>query len=780
MRKQLNRLACALMALLLTLSALAPTASAQETAEDPFFGNIRVQGAGSSSIGTYQAARDCNDVVYIEAWDFAAAVGATASNYSTRSSFRYDMGPWRLLVDAESETAEVYFDPDDEVLGFPFYGEFHLTDCLYREEKEQWYLPFEQLLYLSHAQWMCDSMTVFVYRPETLLEILPDMESVMDANPTYADVMGDGAWEQVGNQFKYGFLAALDDIDMTFIGDSILTSFGVKDATTYEDNVMNAALLLLRGDSPETRDGDFATEAFQGLSEFISGASTALDLGSKEAAFNVVTTIFDLPLTKAEFAGLSDKVGVGANVVKYALGVGQALWAREYMSESFGKRLQFLQEVAGSDTESSFYRRLKKSAKDTYSLYYGDVCNAYTQGITLNDVFATVDGVFNIAGVDLGANDLAITPLRWANLAVTIFDTGVEVMKVNFPSMQKALDEAEDIHMALDLVKIKEVMRQPYAQGLDLIRTSGSGIVQEKLDDLRLSAQIMQCAAMHARDILTDLGNMAGAGQPEVDMLQRLANSEKHDKLLTLSTSFADLNCMEEGCVRMEIPPEYVFGLPVIDFDYEAGMQAVEVTPLGEDMELPEGDKLFITTDGGDYGIISTITLEHQRYGSFTYESQLGPWVGNIMGVDMGDGVYTFVLVTYAAGTIGGCEIVVLRPVNDQLQPVKTFDLRTRSDDIYVEGSFSSPATLTVTIHPTMTKVKGAVSIPMQERIGTSIHENGTGTMFYELNDRGCYDLIFCTIERNLYNIDTVGSSRTRYVLEDGQLVMKEQTYNFY
>ena len=49
--------------------------------------------------------------------------------------------------------------------------------------------------------------------------------------------------------------------------------------------------------------------------------------------------------------------------------------------------------------------------------------------------------------------------------------------------------------------------------------------------------------------------------------------------------------------------------------------------------------------------------------------------------------------------------------------------------------------------------------------------------MTYELNADGYYDLIFCTNERNLYNADGIGGSRSRYVYKDGKFVLTEQWY---
>lgn len=776
--KHWKRLICLTLVAVLLCTAGAPFARGAESSREIFYGNIQVQPAGSEELAIYRAARDQDDLVYIQVDDFAAAIGGTVTEDTYPGAFRYHIGNWIIIVYTHDNSAEVFYNTDNRYLGYRFYGEFTLEECLYNEKDETWYFPFEQLLYISHAQWLCDERTVFIFRPETLLDVVADMPDIFDGNPSYVDIMGEDVWQQTGNSFKYGFLAAIDDLDMTFILDSILTSFSWKDATSYEDEVLTTALLMLQSDSPSNDSYSSVADGFDGVGEFVSGLANAMDLSGKEQTFELTQSILGLSMTQQQYSSLGDKVGLGATVIDYALGVGQALWARDYMSQSYGERLAFIRDSLNSHSSDKFVRRLSKSAGEAYDLYFGDVCNAYTQ-ISINDIFTLIDGIDKVSG-DFGKTDLAVAPLRWAALTVAVFDTGVEVLKANSSAVRKALDEAEDIHLSLDLVNISTVLRSAYQDATAPLTKRNCRVTQDMLDDIRISAQISQCASMHAREKLIAVGKLFDGAKPEQAILQRLDQSSKFDALLTLNTDFSGLRTTSTGCVRMEIPPEYVFGLPVIKFEYEAGMNRAEVTPAAKGVEMPEGQKLTISTPEDDWGCIQTITLHHETYGDYSYESVLGPWYGMLHGVDMGDGVYTYVLVAYATGTIGGSDIVVLRPVDGKLTPVKTFDLSGRSDDIYVQGKFLDSNTLTGTIYPTGTTFKGDVSIAMDERTGTEIWENGTGYMQVELNEEGYYDLIFCTIERNLYNIDTVGSSRTHYVLdEDGELVMTEQTYEF-
>ena len=118
-----------------------------------------------------------------------------------------------------------------------------------------------------------------------------------------------------------------------------------------------------------------------------------------------------------------------------------------------------------------------------------------------------------------------------------------------------------------------------------------------------------------------------------------------------------------------------------------------------------------------------------------------------------------------------------LKEEDGQLKVVKSFTCADRTDDILVEGKFIDSATISGTIYPTGTTFQETVSTPLDERTGTDIWENGTGTVRYEIGEDGYYNLIFRTMERNLANMDRIGSSMTRYVLEEGQLVIDEQWY---
>ena len=785
MKKTMLRALCACLCLLLVLTLSLPCAKAARSAgaqREIFYGNIRMLGANADEVTTYKAARDENDAIYIRAEDFAQLTGAAL--YATSSdTYHYKLGLRHLYVNTATGTGEVYYNFNNgDGIGYPLYGEFDLTDCLYNKEKESWYFPLEELLYMAGMEWGCEDGVVLVYRPETLFEIVADSADMLADNPDYTDVMGDGEWEQVGNSFKYGIQAAIDDIDMTFIADSILTTLNFKETMTYEDKSLQAALLTLRSDAPEAgADGVAASSKLNDAADFIDAVSTGLDLASTEighdAFSELVADMLHVYLRSDTAEALSDYAAVGSKLVGYALGVGQALWAREYMPESLAQRLERIQSVsAGQD--DSFCRQLERAAGDVYDLYYGDISNAYLQGVTLDSIAAMVDGVIKL-GADLGKNDLVVAPLRWASLTVGAFDLGVEVLKSTTPSIQQAMDDAEDVNLSLCLVRTGSVMQTAYRDAVMRLRLAGSGLDQDLLDELRECAQVTEGCALRAHEKLYALGKMSSAGlASHAAYLQRLDESAKYDGLLLLSSSFAGIHSNEPGCVRQEIPPEYVYGLPVIDMELTTGMANVEAKPMNGEPLDPELPRLTVdTTDIDKYGWLNSVTLTSDRYGTFRYTSHVGAMYGRLRGVDMGDGEYSYILMLYSMGTVGGAEVLFLRPVNGQLTAVKTFDTQQRDDGIYVEGHFLDGDTVTGVIYPTGTEFTKDVRYSMDDRTGKGIFENGLGVANYELNDRGYYDLVFHTIHRCLANMDGVGNGCTRYTLEDGQLVLAEQWY---
>ncbi|MGN1249011.1 MAG: hypothetical protein ACI4XW_02955, partial [Candidatus Spyradocola sp.] len=599
----------------------------------------------------------------------------------------------------------------------------------------------------------------------------------------YADVMGDSGWEQVGNSFKYGFQAVIDDIDMTFIKDSIFTTLHLQDTMTYEDKSLQAALLTLRSDAPEAgADGVAAASGLNDAADFIDAVSATLDLSATEfghdVASELVADMLHVYVRSDTAESLSDHAAVGSKLLGYALGVGQALWAREYMPRSLSQRLQRIQSVSAQQ-DDAFCRQLGRVAGDVQDLYYGDISNAFLQGVTLDAIAALVDGVAKLGGVDLAANDLAITPLRWAALTVGAFDLGVEVLKDTTPAIQKALDDAEDVNLSLCLVRTGAVMQTAYRDAVLRLRRAGSGLDQDLLDELRQCAQVTEGCALRAHEKLSALGKMSSAGlTSHAAYLQRLDESAKYDGLLLLNTGFAGIHSDDPGCVRQAIPPEYVYGLPVIDMELSPGMADAEAKPANGEEPDPELPRLTVdTTDVNAYGWMDSVTLTSDRYGAFRYDSQVGYMYGNLAGVDMGDGEYTYILMLYSMGTIGGAEVLFIRPVNGRLTAVKTFDTWQRDDGIYVEGRFLDGDTVTGTLYPTGTQFTKDVSYSMDERTGRAIFENGLGVAGYERNDRGYYDLIFRTIHRCIANMDGVGNGCTRYTLQDGQLVIEAQWY---
>jgi len=148
--------------------------------------------------------------------------------------------------------------------------------------------------------------------------------------------------------------------------------------------------------------------------------------------------------------------------------------------------------------------------------------------------------------------------------------------------------------------------------------------------------------------------------------------------------------------------------------------------------------------------------------------------------LDLGDGQYTIILECIVGGTAGGTETVILQVKNGKLTPIKEFTAYNKTDNIYVEGKFSTDTKFSGTIYPTGTKFTANATDPGStwRRKGEKLWSPGSGYFSFQKNDAGYYDILYTTSERcGSYNIDVVGTSYTLYSMENGELKLKKQWY---
>lgn len=556
-----RRVALFLAALLLVSSSL-PAAHAAQA--DLFFGKILVLGVGAEQVEEYSAARNEQDgTVYIRAEDFARIVGAELRDSGHGMSFL--KGEREVYVNTEKNTAKVYFNVDGGDVGTYFmYDTFALPELIYNEAQQAWYLPMEEMLYMYSCEWLCQKGIVLVYQPETLLDIVAESGRMRGQNPDYSDLMGKNESEVWKNAFQYGFWAAIDEIDMTFLKDAILTGLGMKAAMTYEEDVLKAALMTLRSDLPE----DAATDDYQdvddgvgSISDFMESAGAALGMMSPETISDMLYALSDISVGADTAERIGNIGGLGGDLIPYFLGVGEALWARDQMPKGFGDRLKRIAQLtpSGNSDTDTLRERFAKDASEVYNLYYGAVVYAWINGVTLDDICSLIDGTTTLAGVDLAAGDLAIGPLRTMSTVVAAYRLGVEVMKNEIPAMQAMLEEAEDAHLCLYLINLSAIMSQAYIESAK--KLGWEPLSQELLDETRITAQIMECAALHAHEKLRGIGkeDRNDTYYEEAEFLMRLKESSKYDGLILLNTDFRDIHSDAPGCTRESIPPEYVY-----------------------------------------------------------------------------------------------------------------------------------------------------------------------------------------------------------------------------
>lgn len=570
----MKRIVCLLLAALLLIPCIpvqAEKSSSKNTVDGIFYGVISVLTEEKKEAEPYRAAKDKDGTVYIQLWDFARIIGATLEETAVQDAYCYRFGNWNLVVFCREKAAKLYFNPGGNPLnkGYPLYGEFSLDKVIYQKQTEHWYLPMEEMLYMSLNQWICTNNFVTVYRPQNLLDVIATIQSASANNPDYTHIqamMGDDAWSQVGNSFKYGFLAGADEIDATFVFDGMLVGFQIKETTTYEDNVLRDGLLLLSDDSPndetEEKIKNIGSESFDDMTSFASNASVALglfDADKQTEAFKLLADILGNPLTKSELSeikavtgSIGDSVALAEQATDLVFGVANTYWTRNFLSDNFRDRLAQLQACTADDQDNEWAKRLNKAAKDAETLYYGDFADVVYSHVTLSHILGTADAV---AGM-VGGIPLLNTPM----MMLSLYDFTVETSKAVFPVIGEAFQNAENVHNAMNLMNLYAYMLDEANASNKAILSCTNGIQQSQLDAIRLNCQIAQNAAMHTHRLLADMDIMsAGTMESGVELLQNLTLTAKHDGLLTITNKFTKLHSDTPGCMRMEIPPEYVY-----------------------------------------------------------------------------------------------------------------------------------------------------------------------------------------------------------------------------
>ncbi len=787
MKRQIKKLICITLCALFLFNSATIFASAKKNEGDIFYGYVEALGIDSDKLGWFLAARDKDDVVYIEANEFARLANGKIFFDDSGTKFKYLIGNWNIKVDTDAKkvSATLSFEYAIEEDNALFSKEYYLTEII-EAKNGDFYLPLEEMMYICCMEWQCYNGTIYPFRPYTLFDIICDSRDMLNSTVDTNDLLGDGL-DYYGNSFKYGISAALDEINFTFIYDSAVTSFYDKAAMSYEIENLCSALLTLISDVPADSDDvpaiDDAIFKLAGNVATVMDVQTADDAARLPLANKIIYNFakvepFD-DATAAQLSKVSGATGLLATTLSYLVSVTKTLEATGDMPENFKERLDFIEDLAKSRKDlDNFYIDLEKAAKETYKQHYTTVSEAFAKNVNLDTVTGLVTGVANFSG---GIEKVA-WPLCYASVAVGAYNLVIDGLKL-IPAISKAFENGENAFDCLNLLHISSVTKTAYKNNAATL-ADHDNVTEKWLSDVRLAAQCMLCASLHAHEKLVVLGkaSVPSGGYKEALYLSLLSTSEYYDDLLFLSPTFKNIHDDSLECTRMEIPPEYVFyKLPLLTdtaSSYPNGKLNIEVKPQVEcphPMNVPE---ITIDSYNDMYGGTSTFKIVHE----FCKE----PYViekdcvvfGDFTGFDMGDGEYTYVLNLYCVGTRGGAYSYVYKVIDGVFTKILTLDGERRDVEIWVEGSFVSSGTIKGVLHPSETPFEAVISYPNEQRTGTEIWENGTGYIGYEKNADGFYDIIFKTNERNLFNGDGIGGSHSRFILnEDGELVLKEQWY---
>ena len=779
MKRMRKRLLSLFVVFALLATICPPRVHAEEEVEETgiFYGYITVRPIGSDQTEVFRGAHNELGEVYIHYEDFAIIAGGSISPPIQKDTYFYAIGYWGYSVDfAQAEVTAYYKTSDEQV--YELYDTFYLDSCLYREnedsEKEgEWYVHFAQMMYICHMEWLCEDFVVFPTRPETLLDIIAAYPGFSSSRVQYHHVMGDSEWEQVGNSFKYGFLVAIDEISPTFLWDSLTTSFFITNSMGYDDEVLKSALLMLGYDQPVRGSYQLSVPENDEAESFVSAASTVVDVADGTDAVERISKVFGLTVPSDELNLTIGAVSVGTNAIAYHLSVLESLWIGQRMSETFGERMQLIKAYCEVAESSQFKKQLYDVSDELYSAYNGEILRTYANQLNVSTVASLAQGAAQIVGYSSWI-------LAGAQMSAVLIDQCVEATKLVIPKVKEALENADNKLLSLYLVKTGTVMDMAYHQCLAQLHNSRR-LDEDLLYLIRGCAQVSQCASMHARTILIEQGVMENQDTlSEQEMLMRFNQSSNYDGLLLLDSGFAGLYSDQPGAVRQVIPSSYVIGLPVIDYsfasrDIQSG-QEMEIKPVGESY-FPREQKLYISVDTDGYHI-NEVTIRHETYGQLQLKPEgISSNGGNLIGVDMGNGEYTYVYAFGGYGTVAGREIVFFQPVDGALKVIKRFGIGSNEDGVRIEGHFPAGDQVKMTISPSGTEIESVLNFSYSDRTGYNFSTSEISGMFYEHKDTGYYDLCLQTPVKGPINMDTVGHVVTRYVMEDGEIQLSTQYF---
>lgn len=768
---------CIMFVLCLSLCSLDIHIYAQK--DDIVYGDLQVQLVDEKNPSLYRGCKDENGTIYMNENDIATILGGSITSYENKDVFRVSFSTWTILLRTDEPIAHVFYNPKNMEWGYRYQEGFNITPPIYNKEDKLWYFALEEILYLAHAQWICENQTVYVYIPDTVLDVVSRINVMQSMNPTYADFMGEDVWTQLKNSTRYGLEAFIDELDTTFLLDSALSSFHSSSMSTYEKEVMETSILMLSSDIPFNYYKNQTITGFEKSQNFINNVSSIINITLDFDLFDQFQKAIGLNLNAKQIEKCKSKISYSKNLLNYSLAVGETLYLCDNISSGFKTKLDKLIEITEQKKDIVYYEQLNTISNSIKDTYYDDIDSVYQKELDFDHILDSVHDVLTIGGNEPPSNLILDT----LDISFEIKDLLLNALK-KIPSIKEIFENPKKINISLEQINISSLMYSEYEKALQHLLFNENGVTKEGLENVRLCAQLSQCSAMHAHNQLYEMGkktkNEKMMENAEVGFVNQLIETRKYDTLLLMNVDFVDMYQEELGCVRMKIPTNYLMcGLPLIDFPFHFGFENINVTAKRKEQKIPKGQKMTISSNVDNFDCIQNIIIHHETYGEYNIKfNGLGRY-GNVYGIDMGDGQYTYVVKVFIEGTMGGEEIVILKPENGVLKEMKSFMLGSIPDNNNTDGIFNDAKTLSVTLYPTKKKYEGRISNPLKERTGKKVFDNGSGFMLYELNDEGYYDLIFYYHLKVLSNMDLVGDTFTRYVLEGNNLIVDDQWFEF-
>ncbi len=503
-----------------------------------------------------------NYTILLKPADIAAIAGVTLEEEGRYLYFLRN--GYEVCVNTHAEHAELFLNTNDGTCYRMDSGFFDLSEMdtiLDNNGDTCLFLPLEKMLYLLNVTWYTDSKNVFAFPiGDNMWDIVTEWDTQAYSLPQYSEVVGETVGEIWGNAFKYSLGSVADELDYRVLFNG--NGFAVAKMEEALLELSTSAITRFSGD-----EADDMTKLMNSLNppyeEMLARIGKIYEAANNipidevnTSAGAVVDRVFS-SLTEWTPKKVGTDMGTFLDTMNYVNAAWEAVqvvnrsksWTETYVDQlAFLKdlddprfRLEGADALIWSDTQS----QVRRAAASLHSEYGNELLTGVYEGVK-QGLLTTVDLLLQHSG----------NPAYFVKEA---YDASIAYVRTISPDFNQALVDADNYQKAKCEYNITTIVAAQYYDALEDL--TSTRITKEMLAQARMLGTLTTNAAAHCYYNLYILeGEAAYLRKAQINSRYsiRLDNAAQYDARLILNEDFHNLYSSADGCVREQIPKEYV------------------------------------------------------------------------------------------------------------------------------------------------------------------------------------------------------------------------------